>query len=380
MKIAVKRLIRDEKGQTLVLALILLVVGGLIITPLLAYMSTGLITGEVYERRMDELYAADAGVEDAIWRIQSNNLTFDADNRFYPEPLNVNDKSVDVVIYREVISETACYKEYRYQILSNATGTDGSGTKIEAYISGTIVSYNYSGILNQIVTSQNGTDIKDNVILNYTGDHGLVENYTGPWPTANIVADFYWPDVEEYGSGTINLAGVDMDEGPLYRDGELDILNSINDEATLTLTGTLYITGDTEIGNTDHDFTLDLNGHTIFVASNSTGKGNEALQIGGRCTIEGPGAIIAIGDVYFGPNGDAGSASEPVFVLSVLGTTTIRPGINIYGALAGSVSVDVQSGNKPTINYPTGGFGDLNFPQGVEKRSYSILSWQVSGL
>ena len=55
MKIAVKRLIRDEKGRTMILALILLVVGGLIIAPLLAYMSTGLIAGEVYEMSTAEL-------------------------------------------------------------------------------------------------------------------------------------------------------------------------------------------------------------------------------------------------------------------------------------------------------------------------------------
>lgn len=75
MKIAVKRLIRDEKGQALVLVLILLLVGGLIIAPLLAYMGTGLIAGKVYERRTAELYAADAGVEDALYKILSHNVT-----------------------------------------------------------------------------------------------------------------------------------------------------------------------------------------------------------------------------------------------------------------------------------------------------------------
>jgi len=58
MKIAVRRLIRDEKGAALVLVLILLLISGLIIGPLLSYMGTGLITGEVYEGRTHELYAA----------------------------------------------------------------------------------------------------------------------------------------------------------------------------------------------------------------------------------------------------------------------------------------------------------------------------------
>ncbi len=64
----------DEKGQALLLVLILLLVGSLIITPLLSYMSTGLKTGQVYEKKTDELYAADAGIEDALWRIQYDYL------------------------------------------------------------------------------------------------------------------------------------------------------------------------------------------------------------------------------------------------------------------------------------------------------------------
>jgi hypothetical protein len=75
MKIAVRRLIREEKGQALVLVLILLVVGGLIIAPLLEFMGTGLKVGkDVYENKMYQTYAADAGVEDGLWEIKYNDL------------------------------------------------------------------------------------------------------------------------------------------------------------------------------------------------------------------------------------------------------------------------------------------------------------------
>lgn len=60
---------RDEKGQALILVLILLLLGGLIIGPLLGFMGTGLIAGQTYEWRMDEVYADDAGIEDAIFNI-----------------------------------------------------------------------------------------------------------------------------------------------------------------------------------------------------------------------------------------------------------------------------------------------------------------------
>ena len=71
MKRISNKLIRDEKGQALLMVLILILVGGLIIAPLLAHMSTGLKVGrEVYEEKMYGQYAADSGVEDALYKIK----------------------------------------------------------------------------------------------------------------------------------------------------------------------------------------------------------------------------------------------------------------------------------------------------------------------
>ena len=64
------KLARDEKGYALILVLILLLLGSLLIPPLLGYMSTGLKTGLVYEKKTKELYAADAGIEEGVWRIK----------------------------------------------------------------------------------------------------------------------------------------------------------------------------------------------------------------------------------------------------------------------------------------------------------------------
>lgn len=87
-----KNLIRDERGYALVLVLILLLIGMLIIAPLLAYMATGLKATKVHEELMLRLYAADAGVEDALSKIKNNQVP--------PAPysLIVNDKAVLVTI------------------------------------------------------------------------------------------------------------------------------------------------------------------------------------------------------------------------------------------------------------------------------------------
>jgi len=109
-KMALKKLIKDETGQVMILVLILLVVGGLIIAPLLSYMGTGLIVSEAHEEMAADFYAADSGVEDGLWQIKYDHLEeklpdydpydFDIFGTVYdyPEPLYVNDRSVAVSI------------------------------------------------------------------------------------------------------------------------------------------------------------------------------------------------------------------------------------------------------------------------------------------
>jgi hypothetical protein len=377
MKIAVKRLVRDENGRAMLLALILLAVGGLTTTPLLAYMSTGLIAGQVYERRTAEVYAADAGVEDAVWKIQNDVEELPGPPCGGGEPdywsyniSDVNGKSVAVTI-TYVDGQT-------YRVVSTATG-NSSGTEIEAYITGESSYGDYGDLLNHIVTCQGEIEQAKKVYLTYPPGSEPVENYAGAWPTPEELMDFYGEDVEgltPYGSNTIDINGVNQEVGPLYRYGTLTIKNSSDTPATLTLTGTLYITGDTQIcygtsGN--KEMTLDLNGQTIFVASSSTGSGQEALKIGDKCNIKGYGTIIAVGDIYFKPQSQI--TTDPVFVLSVSGKTWLQPNGNIYGAVAGSVEVDLQPGTS--LTYPTGGFGDfdLNF---LQQMAYSIASWDIS--
>jgi hypothetical protein len=372
-KVAVKRLIKDQNGQAMILAVILLLVGGIIVSSLLAYMGNGLLNGRVYERRTAELYAADAGVEAAVLIIQSGNVAACPASRTQTLPdINVNGKSVGVTI--TWMNNTTSSVTYRVD--STATGS-GSGTNVTAYVTGVSKYGDYAGLLNQIVTTQGTIDEKSKVYLNYTPENAPVEGYTGAWPTESELKDFYWQDVKNvtpYSSDTIDINGVNTTKGPLYRSGTLDIHNSDNNRATLKLTGTLYITGKTIIGTTQKEFTLDLNGNTIFVSSNLTGS-QAALSIGGQVDIKGPGCIIAVGDIYFQPNSQIGT--NPVFVLSVLGTTLVQPNGSIYGAIAGSVEVQLKSGT--TLTYPTGGFEsyDLNFLSGIQALVYSIASWQA---
>jgi hypothetical protein len=381
MKISLNRPISDEKGQAMLLALILLLISGLIAAPLLSFVGTGVLTGAVYATRTAELYAADAGVENAMWKIQHQVDIPTGCSQDTTRSYNITDVNGKQVAYNITRANN---ETLTYQIVSIATG-NSSATQVEAYITGKSRYGDYSGMLEHIAISQNVTDIAKKVTLIYPAGCGPEEHYAGSWPPPSELCDWYWTDVKNvtpYGSDTIDIAGVDTTKGPLYRAGTLIIKNSSSTPATLKLTGTLYISGDTSIAygtSNNREMTLDLNGNTIFVASNSTGSGKEALKIGDQCNIKGPGCIIAIGDIYFKPKSQV--TTDPVFVLSIIGTTTMQPSGNFYGALAGSVEVEVRQGEKPTLTYPEGGFGTcgLNFPIGATQRLvFSIASWEVS--
>ena len=60
---------RGESGQALVIALIALAVGVLLVAAFLYYVSTSQRTSRGAQEAMADHYAADAGVEHAIWRL-----------------------------------------------------------------------------------------------------------------------------------------------------------------------------------------------------------------------------------------------------------------------------------------------------------------------
>jgi hypothetical protein len=390
MKAIVKGAIRNEKGQALILALILLAVGGLILAPLLAYMRTGLTAGGVCEVKMDELYAADAGVEDAVWKIQ-NNVPY-LYPYVYPEPLIVNDKSVDIIIFREDLDPTPCGENFMYQILSTATSDDGSDTTIEAYLS---VSYlDLSTLLDNAIVSQDtiqiqpGSEVNGDVWLPDKEDldihdpediHGEVKdsnNMTITWPTADQLSSYYLDDVNPsnpYPDDSIDVKDTET-IGACYRDGSLTVDNT-GDPDTLVLEGTVYVTGNLEFeqSGASHNYTVNLNGHTIFAEGSIDFPSNVV-------TISGSGCIIAIGDIDFNPSIASGE-DDFVLVMSITGQTYFHPSGDFTGCVAGNTLVQLQPGSTISWISPEG--KGLDVPWGVGGNetpvitALNIVSWEI---
>lgn len=391
MKIAMKRLIGDEKGAAMVLAVILLLVGGLIAAPLLAHMGTGIVAGEIYEKRTAELYAADAGVEDAIWKIQRGEVPVCSGDpsRSY-NISDVNDKKVEYTI--EYIGEGI------YKITSIAITADGgntaaiSGTEIEAYVTATYS--DFTSFLDNAITSNDaitirpGSMVSGNISLPPDGDlnppdfdpeNGQVNREELDWPTAKAMIDFYWPEVEHLtpvpdGYEIDIPSGTTEDNpyviGPLSAAGDL----IIKGEGWIEIGGTIYVKGNLDL-NANPVININLNQQTIFAEGD--------IYLPPKVSISGSGCIIAVGDVDYNPNISSG-AEDFLLIMSIEGTVKLRPGSNFYGAIVGNVDVTLQPNMSITwvspegkgINFPGAGDGD-ELPPVTE---LSIYSWEVSQL
>jgi hypothetical protein len=142
-KKALNKLTVNEKGQALIIVVVLMLLGALIIAPLLSHVSSGLKTGrEVFEEKMYGQYAADSGVEDALYKIRVDDQSlppewegvWDADSydtsHTYYLSSQVNDNDVKVTIQPYWIltglesSHEGMMPHAEMVVVGNVSGTD----------------------------------------------------------------------------------------------------------------------------------------------------------------------------------------------------------------------------------------------------------------
>jgi hypothetical protein len=122
-----KKIIKDEKGQALMIAFALLVIGGLTIVPSLGLNYTSAKTSNALQTGVKGTYAADAGIEDALWSL--------ANSQSPPTQLpgNINGMRVDMqtvdrgsyTLYFDELVEPANHSDY-LDVTSNMTWDAGA--------------------------------------------------------------------------------------------------------------------------------------------------------------------------------------------------------------------------------------------------------------
>ena len=107
-----RRLAREEDGQVLAIALVVLIFGGIVMVPFLMFVSTAARSANVLGENVKAYYAADAGVEDAIWKLRYGDelslygLDVPGTPYSYTAAPSVNGYAPDLTITR-ITSDTA---------------------------------------------------------------------------------------------------------------------------------------------------------------------------------------------------------------------------------------------------------------------------------
>jgi hypothetical protein len=347
-----RNFLQNETGQVLLFVTITMALTMLIIPPLLNFIGGAGRSAQIREDRMLHVYAADAGVEEAYYRIQNGNIS-------PPWEGTINDvNGCDVAIALQQETENV------YKIISTATSWQGVDVTIEAYAASIDYSYLFDNALSSYgdITLRSGVDVYGNITFNGEMDnkgtlHGNDTGQIDLWPSEMVLESFYKIDLGEalydpFGEEVIDVRGNET-WGPLYCPGDLQIYSGavLDPLPVMFLDGTIYVEDLLNIGKTNHDFILDLDGE---------GEGEEGVpQV--ICYIRGSGCIIGVGDVYFSPKAEMLNPDDFIFVMSVSGDLQAQPHGTFYGAMAGLVEILYQPNSEIQWHELQ---SNLNFPQG----------------
>lgn len=300
----------SEKGQALPLAILALTIGTLVITPFLGHASSNLIGSRVYEQSLTELYSCDAGVEYAIWGLQSGTLEVTENTTEALPQFTINNKTVDVAV--ENLGSQI------YLVTATATSDDGHSTTIESY-----VSYGGGG------WSSDGDidgDTEGDVYIDADADID-----------ANVTVDG-----SVYATGNVTLGNNAEVTGDVVAEGDLELENNAVIGGDVSASGDLTLDNNSEIGSIEvggnicagGDITLDNN--TVIYGSVYT-TGNVYLN----------GNAIIKGDVFIGTD----------IATIILNNNAIIEG-NVY--ITGSITSKIQLANNGRIYEDLYATGTIN--------------------
>ena len=159
-----------ERGSATIMALVVLGLGSLIVVPTVNYMATGVVAAATHRRLTSAMYAADAGVEYAMWRIKGG------ESSGFSQAISVGGTTVNVTVsvleelpYGPVLTEGAEHADwlsvtttltnlgggvYSYSIHIQNVGGSGN-IKLETIGAGLPDGYTYVSGSSSGVTSSN---------------------------------------------------------------------------------------------------------------------------------------------------------------------------------------------------------------------------------
>lgn len=359
-----------ERGQILILVSIILCLSIVGMVPLLDFVKNGVITTKNTGLHTQEIYAAEAGVHDALWKIMyvapglprqpwDPDLNYNISGNVNGKLVSVGISSVNASLYRVHSVATNPDTGHKSTIDSDLAIGAGGGIDLSAFTDFAMTSPGeITGHHNDQISGNVWIPSSDNLDndLNIPPVNINEAPITG-WPTAEQLEMYFAYQVNThnpYTDGVIDVS-IPSQSGPLYAEGN----GNYTIAGTGQLTGAIYVVGNLDLNNTAH---VNLNGKSIFVTGYFTSSPQASLV--------GPGAIIALGDITFSPS----VSGAFIFVMSVSGHVGFQPQGNFVGAVAGDASIDLQPGCHLTWQDP--GVGNLDLP-GMFNKITALNTWKI---
>ncbi len=238
----------SEKGQALILVMVVIALGSLVIPPFLMHADTSIIASRNYESSLYSQYACDSGAEHAIWRLTDGGLasTIDSpgDTITYTLPQTVNNFTTNV---------TVCNS---YQLIASDNFNTGTWTGGTGWLSG----WTHSGASAVINTE---SPYEGAYHLKLESSDGAVKRSVNLKHEINIYLDF-WAKVysfepTEYATCDVSSDGTNWktvhtwtiaDDDNMYHHFQISL-------APYEMTSQFWISFNSHMGQTSDNFYVD---------------------------------------------------------------------------------------------------------------------------
>ncbi len=349
-----KKVISDESGRILVWTLVMLGIGALLIPTLLTHASANLTATRVTEEGLKELYAANAGVEYALYLLANND---------WPEepfgiPTAVNGESITVTVEKVGI----------YHMITSTAGGTVIGSDSEYAPQGNLEIFNGALVSSGDISLGHDSTVMGDVYVG--GDltpedlepiDGEVVREGYEFPSQEQIeelAERYKADALKGDTLPTTTIYSDRSLGPNYINGDLYIEQYV----TVNLAGAIYVEGDITMRK-ESEFT-------------------------------GSGSIVAVGEIYlrkmdnYGTEGkslimslaplDLGITFKKETDISALiyapyGKIQFDKGASIEGAVVGA---DIQSDKDSTFRYDPVHYDSVKLP-GYEEARFKMITYDI---
>jgi len=232
MRNLLNELMKNEKGQALTIILGFLIIGGLVIVPTLGHMYTGLKATQVQEERMNEYYAADAAVEDAIHKIISSHAPLQALNMNSSYVYNLADPVNGItsistnVTKRSLLDDIMDPSEYKLD--QPHEGWLGFGAPLETAQTEDYIEYSCNITLNNTGSGKRMLQTLGVFFSPFPGDENLIVGpsdivYSGNMTEGELEAGS--PETKLTPGGFVFLWRWELNDGPNFEIGDIGSLS-----------------------------------------------------------------------------------------------------------------------------------------------------------